>query len=106
MGKGDFRIGIAIQSMHVCSAKTGLTVVTTLTFHIEVGLDGRYDFLARFVSAWGQQLRRIISLGLLESWCMLWLPFLGNLISSVGIVGRLIGKELRELVGVLRYTED
>ena len=28
---------------------------------------------------------------------MLWLPFLGNLILSVGIVGGLIGKESGEL---------
>jgi hypothetical protein len=55
MGKGDIRIGITIQSMHVCRAKTGLTYITTLTFHIELGLDSRYDFLARFVPARGQQ---------------------------------------------------
>jgi hypothetical protein len=52
MGKGDIRISIAIQPMHIFRAKTGLTYITTLTFHIELGLDGRYEFLARFVPAW------------------------------------------------------
>jgi hypothetical protein len=39
-------------------------------------------------------------LGHLESWCML--PFLGNLILSVEIVGGLIGKESRRVQRVLR----